>query len=333
MKPRIVTTHRIHPDTLALLETAAEVISNQSDSTMSREEVLLRTNDADAMMVFMPDSIDADFLSACPNLKVIGAALKGYDNFDVEACTRHGIWFTIVPDLLTIPTAELTIGLLLSITRNMLQGDNYIRSRQFNGWTPRFYGTGLTGKTAGIIGMGAVGRAVAKRLAAFDMQIQYTDPQPLPQESERAWNASRTSLDQLLATSDFIIPMLPMSSDTHHTINARALDRMKPGAYLVNACRGSVVDERAVVHALRTGHLGGYAADVFEMEEWARPDRPHSIPDELLDPALPTFFTPHLGSAVKSVRMEIEREAALSILEALQGRIPRGAVNHVGAGR
>ena len=194
MKPRIVTTHRIHPDTLALLETAAEVISNQSDSTMSREEVLLRTNDADAMMVFMPDSIDADFLSACPNLKVIGAALKGYDNFDVEACTRHGIWFTIVPDLLTIPTAELTIGLLLSITRNMLQGDNYIRSRQFNGWTPRFYGTGLTGKTAGIIGMGAVGRAVAKRLAAFDMQIQYTDPQPLPQESERAWNASRTCL-------------------------------------------------------------------------------------------------------------------------------------------
>ena len=98
---------------------------------------------------------------------------------------------------------------------------------------------------------------------------------------------------------------------------------MKPGAYLVNACRGSIVDERAVVHALRTGHLGGYAADVFEMEEWARPDRPHSIPDELLDPALPTFFTPHLGSAVKSVRMEIEREAALSILEALQGRIPR----------
>ena len=305
MKPRIVTTHRIHPDTLALLETAAEVISNQSDSTMSREEVLLRTNDADGMMVFMPDSIDADFLSACPNLKVIGAALKGYDNFDVEACTRHGIWFTIVPDLLTSPTAELTIGLLLSITRNMLQGDNYIRSRQFNGWTPRFYGTGLTGI------------CISKAASRF----------------ATAWNASRTSLDQLLATSDFIIPMLPMSSDTHHTINARALDRMKPGAYLVNACRGSIVDERAVVHALRTGHLGGYAADVFEMEEWARPDRPHSIPDELLDPALPTFFTPHLGSAVKSVRMEIEREAALSILEALQGRIPRGAVNHVGAGR
>lgn len=171
MKPRIVTTHRIHPDTLALLETAAEVISNQSDSTMSREEVLLRTNDADGMMVFMPDSIDADFLSACPNLKVIGAALKGYDNFDVEACTRHGIWFTIVPDLLTSPTAELTIGLLLSITRNMLQGDNYIRSRQFNGWTPRFYGTGLTGKTAGIIGTGAVERSGGRSQSGWPPSI------------------------------------------------------------------------------------------------------------------------------------------------------------------
>jgi phosphonate dehydrogenase len=275
--------------------------------------LLLRAKDADALMVFMPDSIDADFLGRCQKLKIVSAALKGYDNFDVDACTQRGIWFSIVPDLLTIPTAELTIGLLLGLTRHLMEGDRRIRSGRFQGWRPELYGIGLTGRTLGIVGMGAVGQAIAKRLSTFDMKLVYCDNVALIGDLEQTWGARRLNLDELLATSDFVVPMLPMTPQNLH---------------LINACRGSVIDESAVVEALRTGRLAGYAADVFEMEEWARPDRPESIPQALLENASQTFFTPHLGSAVKEVRMEIERQAATNILQVLAGERPVGAINN-----
>lgn len=330
MKPKVVLTHWVHPEIIELLQGVAEVIPNTSRDTLPREEVLARARDAQAIMVFMPDSIDDAFLQACPQLKIVGAALKGYDNFDVAACTRRGIWFSIVPDLLTILTAELTIGLLLGLTRRMLEGDRQIRSSGFQGWLPQLYGTGLTGRTIGIIGMGAVGRAIAQRLAGFDMQILYCDHVALPTEQSAQWNARQVELDELLAASDFIVPMLPMTPETLHLINADTLARMRPGSYLVNACRGSVVDEAAVVAALASGRLAGYAADVFELEEWARPDRPRAIPQALLDNPAQTFFTPHLGSAVAEVRLEIERQAACNIIQALNGEAPAGAINRPG---
>lgn len=327
MKPKVVLTHWVHPEIIEMLETVADVVPNDTRDTLPRAEVLRRAQDADALMVFMPDSIDAAFLDACPKLRVVGAALKGYDNFDVDACTRRGIWFSIVPDLLTIPTAELTIGLLLGLTRHVLAGDGRIRSGAFGGWRPELYGCGLTGRTLGIIGMGAVGRAIAKRLAGFDMQLVYSDKNALDPELERAWGARRVTLDELLAASDFVVPMLPMTAETQHLIDAGALAKMKRGSYLINACRGSVVDELAVVDALASGRLAGYAADVFEMEEWTRPDRPASIPQALIDNTAQTLFTPHLGSAVREVRLAIEREAARNIMQALSGRRPDGAIN------
>jgi phosphonate dehydrogenase len=229
--------------------------------------------------------------------------------------------------LLTIPTAELTIGLLLGLTRHLLEGDRRIRSGGFRGWRPELYGTGLTGGTLGIIGMGAVGRAIAKRLSGFDMNVIYCDDIVLDAEQERAWGVRRVSLDDLLRESDFVVPMLPMTPQTLHLINADTIARMKPGSHLINACRGSVVDEQAVADALHRGQLAGYAADVFEMEEWQRPDRPMEIPKSLLDNTAQTFFTPHLGSAVKEVRVEIERQAARNIIEALCGQRPGGAIN------
>lgn len=327
MKPKVVLTHWVHPETISMLQPVAEVIPNLTRDTLSREEILLRAKDADALMVFMPDCLDQAFIESCPQLKIVSAALKGYDNFDVDACTRRGVWFSIVPDLLTIPTAELTIGLLLGLTRHLLEGDRRIRSGRFRGWQPELYGTGLHGRTVGIIGMGAVGRALAKRLSGFDTRLLYCDKNPLAIEQEQAWNARRVSLDELLQESDFVVPFLPMTLQTLHLINADTIARMKPGSHLINACRGSVVDEQAVVNALRSGHLAGYAADVFEMEEWHRPDRPVAIPQALLDNAQQTFFTPHLGSAVKEVRIEIEREAANNILQALCGERPGGAIN------
>ncbi len=328
MKPKVVLTHWVYPEIIEMLQSVAEVIPNTTRDTLPREEVLARAKDADALMVFMPDSIDRSFLDACPNLKIVGAALKGYDNFDVDACTQRGVWFSIVPDLLTIPTAELTIGLLLGLTRHLPEGDRRIRTGEFRGWRPELYGTGLSGRTLGIIGMGAVGRAIAKRLSGFDMKLLYCDDVALAAEQEQAWGARRLSLDELLQQSDFVVPMLPMTPQTLHLINAANIERMKPGSHLINACRGSVVDEQAVVEALRRGHLAGYAADVFEMEEWQRADRPDRIPQALLDNPSQTFFTPHLGSAVKEVRIEIEREAARNIIQALSGQRPSGAINH-----
>jgi phosphonate dehydrogenase len=327
MKPKIVLTHRVHPEVVALLSGHGDVIPNASSETLAPEEVLRRTRAAAAIMTFMPDSVDEAFLRACPQLRVVACALKGYDNYDVDACTRRGVWVTIVQDLLTIPTAELTVGLLIGLTRNVPAGDRFVRSGQFNGWRPVLYGAGLAGNTLGIIGMGAVGQAVAQRLAGFRMRVLYSDPVTLSKEKEMRWNLERMELAALLAASNFVVPLVPYCGATQHLIDAGALAQMKPGAFLINTCRGSVVDERAVVAALASGRLAGYAADVFEMEEWARPDRPRAIPQALLDDRAHTLFTPHIGSAVDTARLEIELEAAHSILQALRGETPQGAIN------
>ena len=328
-KPKVVLTHWVHPEIIELLREKAEVVANPGRKTLPREVLLERAKDADALMAFMPDCIDEAFLKACPRLKIIAAALKGFDNFDVDACTRHGVWLTIAPDLLTIPTAELTVGLVLGITRNMLEGDRHIRSGQFAGWRPELYGLGLYGRTAGIVGLGLVGRAVAERLKGFGMNLVYSDEISLPPDEEEQLGLTKVTFSGLLDSSDIVIPLLPLTDRTFHFFDRNALARMKKGSYLVNACRGSVVDEMAVVESLEKRHLAGYAADVFEMEDWIRPDRPRSIPKALLENTAQTFFTPHLGSAVDDVRIEIERYCTRSIFQALDGKIPEGKVNDI----
>lgn len=327
MKPKVVITHRVHPEILELLAERCELIPNQTGERLTREEILKRTREAEAIMTFMPDSVDDAFLRDCPRLKVVGCALKGYDNYDVEACTRRGVWITNVPDLLTIPTAELTIGLLIGLARHVPAGDAFVRSGEFQGWRPSLYGTGLAGRTLGIIGMGAVGQAIAQRLQGYDMKLLYTDPRALVPQLERDWRMERVELDTLLGRSDYVVPMVPLRDDTFHLVNAAAIAKMKDGTFLINTCRGSVVDEQAVAQALASGQLAGYAADVFELEEWTRPDRPRAIPQALLDDRARTLFTPHIGSAVAEVRLAIEREAANNILQALRGEVPGGALN------
>jgi len=184
MKPLVVVTHWIHKEVVDYLSGSCNVFLNTTLYTLPRATIIDKAREAEAIMVFMPDSIDEEFLSACPNLKVVAAALKGYDNFDVDACTRRGIWFTIVPDLLTVPTAELALGILMVLTRNMLAGDRFVRTGEFTGWKPQLYGVGLHGAICGIIGFGAVGRALAKRLRSFDVRIIYNDPSPLSSEEE-----------------------------------------------------------------------------------------------------------------------------------------------------
>ena len=316
-KPRVVVTHRIHQPVRDLLARHSELIANEQLEPWPRAHLLSLTSTAEALMVFMPDSLDDEFLAACLQLKIVAAALKGFDNFDVEACTRRGIWFTIVPDLLTEPTAELALALMLSLARNVLPGDRLIRTGHFAGWRPTLYGTGLHGSTVGLIGSGKVARALARMLEGFNCRILYSDPSL----------AGSVPLAELLRSSDFVLPLVPLTTGTLHLLNTETLSRMKPGAFLINVSRGSVVDEEAVADALASNRLAGYAADTFEMEDWARSDRPRSLSPRLLVQVDRTVFTPHLGSAVADVRLQIERAAALNILQALRGEQPEGAVN------
>ena len=324
-RPRILVTNRAHETTLQQLALLGEVDANATDTPWPRDEVMRRAEKADAIFAFMPDCIDAPFLANCKRLRVVACALKGYDNFDMAACNDAGVFVSIVPDLLTEPTAELAVGLAIGLARHIRDGDALVRSGQFDGWRPVLYGTGLDGSTVAIVGMGQVGRAVAQRLSGFGCRMLGVDP-----SAETPPGMIKVTLHRALDMADYVIVCAPLTATSRHLIGADALARMKPGALLINIGRGSVVDERAVAVALETGTLGGYAADVFEMEDWALTDRPKAI-EERLRTHPRTLFTPHLGSAVTRVRQAIEMRAVDNIADVLEGRPPRDAINAPGA--
>jgi phosphonate dehydrogenase len=326
-RPKVVITHRVHAAVKQLLAEHSEVVANDGTESWPPAKLLEQARNAEGLLVFMPDTIDDAFLEQCPKLRVIAAALKGYDNIDVAACTRRGVWVTIVPDLLSQPTAELALALILGLTRNVVPGDCLVRSGKFLGWRPVLYGGGLAGKTVGIVGMGKLGQAFVRLLAGFNVKIVYHDPVHMSPVQEAFLGMARATFDQVLAQSDILVVMIPLTSSTLHLIKAETLARCKKGAYLVNVGRGSVVDEAAVAQALDQGRLAGYAADVFEMEDWARPNHPASIHPGLLAHSDQTLFTPHLGTAVDRARLEIELSAARNILQALRGERPADAIN------
>lgn len=326
-KRKIVVTNRVFAETRALLEAHADLVVNDSEEPWPADDLLAHCRDAFGLMAFMTDRIDERFIAACPDLRIVGAALKGYDNIDIDACSRAGVTVTIVPDLLTIPTAELAIGLMLSLGRNILAGDAAIRKDGFAGWRPTLYGSGIGGATVGILGFGLVGKAIAERLVPFGCRILVADATPLPVAPALAENVSLADADRVVADADYLVLALPLTAGTTHIVGRAAIARMKPGARIVNPARGSLVDEAAVADALATGHLAGYAADVFECEDWAREDRPNGINARLLAATDRTVLTPHIGSAVVHVRRDIELSAARSIVDALAGRRPLHAVN------
>lgn len=323
---RVVISSWVHPDVKALLDESCTVVPNDTRQALAPEELRERCRDAHGLMAFMPERVDDAFLAACPDLRVVACALKGYDNFDVDACTRRGVWLTIVPDLLTAPTAELTIGLMIALGRNILPGDRLVRGGNFSGWRPVLYGQGIEGSTVGLVGAGAVGKAVARRLAGFRTTLLYADNMPLSPDQEVELRLRQVALGELLEQSDFVVLCLPLVHGTRHLVNQDFLTRMKPGALLINTARGSLVDEAAVADALEGDRLAGYAADVFPMEDWALPDRPRGVSARLRE-SRKTVLTPHLGSAVDRVRREIALQAAESMLQALRGEVPAGAVN------
>lgn len=330
MTAKIVVTSPIFPEVAERLGAYGRLTVNSDSEPWSADRIAAELADADAMLAFMPDRVDGPLLSQSPRLKIIACALKGYDNFDVTACTQAGVWLSIVPDLLTIPTAELAVALVLGLNRKILPGDAVVRSGGFRGWRATLYGLGLDGATVGLLGYGKVGRAIAERLQGFGARLIVHDHQTLS-PADRGPDVEEVDLDALAARADVIIVALPLTAQSFHLVDAPYLARMRPHVHLVNVGRGSVVDEAAVAAALTAGRIGGYAADVFELEDWARGDQPERIPQPLLAMSERTLFTPHLGSAVRSVRLEIERRAASNIIDVLEGRTPRDALNRIDA--
>lgn len=323
MKHKIVVTNPIHSEVQTRLAAVGEVVVNDAAAPWPASVLAQHLADATAMMGFMTDRIDRALLSEAPRLQVVAAALKGFDSYDVEACTEAGIWLTIVPDLLTEPTAELAIGLAIGLGRHIRQGDAYVRSGAFQGWRSHLFGTGLRESVVGVVGLGNVGKAIVQQLSGFGCaEILGVDPEA------GQTGVTQTTLQDAVARADFLFVAVPLAPHSIGLIGETALSHAKPGQLLINVGRGSVVDENAVLQALLRGHLGGYAADVFACEDWSLPRRPLQIDGDLL--AHPrTLFTPHLGSAVKRVRLAIEHRAADNIIAVLHGTTPPDCINSV----
>ena len=309
---RIVVTQPVHVDALALLQAAGEVVMNPGPEPWDERTLAGHLAEAEAWMAFMTDRLDDDVLRHAPRLRVVACALKGYDNFDMAACARAGVRLSFVPDLLTEPTAELALGLAIAAARHVREGDRRVRAG-YAGWRPALYGTGLHGATVAVVGLGAVGRAIVDRLQGFGCAaLLGVDPM---QHDARV---QAVSLGEAVRRADYLMLAAPLTPGTRHLVNAQLLAQARQGLVVVNIGRGSVVDEAAVAQALEQGRLGAYAADVFEMEDWNRPDRPREIHPALLrHPA--TVFTPHLGSAVGRVRQAIELRAAHNLVAQLRG--------------
>ncbi|MFJ8473587.1 NAD(P)-dependent oxidoreductase [Kitasatospora sp. NPDC094011] len=315
-------THQIHPEAVDYLRRFSDPVLPVDTAVLGREQCLELAADADALIMCMADKVDDEFLTHCPRLRVISTVVKGHDNFDAAACARHGVWLTVLPDLLTAPTAELAVALAVALGRRVREGDALVRSGRFRGWRPVLYGRGLYRARVGVVGMGRLGRAVARRLAGFEpSEVLYYDRQRLTAPEEQRLGVRAADLGELMGGCEVVLLLLPLSGDTHHLVSREVLARALPGQLLVNVGRGSVVDEEAVAAALEEGTLGGYAADVFAFEDGSVPAHFRAVPRGLLThPA--TLLTPHLGSAVAAVRKDMELAAARQVEQALSGRVP-----------
>jgi len=287
---------------------------------MPRAELLERVAGKAGMMAMLTDRVDDELLErAGPGLRVVANFAVGFDNLDLEACTARGVLATNTPDVVTEATADLAWALLLAAARRVAEGDRFLRARRPWVWGPEFFlGFEVHGKTLGVIGLGRIGRAVARRAAGFGMPVRYTARHRLPAAEEAALGVAWRELDGLLAEADFVSIHTGLSAATRHLIGAEQLARMKPTAVLVNTARGPIVDEAALAAALAAGELGAAGLDVFEREPEVHPG--------LLGLDNVTIV-PHLGTSTLETRVAMGMTAAANLLAALEGRRPPNLLN------
>ena len=313
-RPRVVVTGRIPQAGLHRLRTVGDVWTWDVDEPIPGAVRDQQLADADAAVTLLTDRVDDAFLEAAPSLRIVANVAVGHDNIDVDACARRGVTVTNTPGVLTDATADLAMSLVLMTTRRLGEGERLVRSGEPWQWGMfMMLGRSIAGRRLGIVGMGEIGRAVARRAAAFGMEVVYHNRSPVDARLERELGVEYVTLDELLASSDVVSLHCPYTPETHHLIDAGALGRMPSHAVLVNTARGAVVDEAALVAALRQGTIAAAGLDVYEDEPTVHPG--------LLD-LENVVLLPHLGSATIETRDAMAVLAARNVIEVLAGRAP-----------
>lgn len=320
MKPKILVSRMIFPEVLERLKQHFEVDYNNQDIPLSPAELVQRLADKQGVLTMLSERIDDALLAATPTLKAVCNIAVGYNNFDLDALTRAGVMATNTPGVLDDTTADIAWALILSSARRIVSADKWVRDGEWKGWMfcDPWCGEDVHHATLGILGMGRIGQAVARRAAGFDMRVIYHNRTPLSADKELKCDAHWVTKETLLGESDFLVLMLPYSPAVHHIIGAAELALMKPSAHLVNVARGGIVDDNALIEALQQKRIGGAGLDVFENE-----------------PALdPRFFclenvvlSPHIGSSTKATRLAMANLAADNLIAALSGKCPPNLLN------
>jgi glyoxylate reductase len=297
----------------------ADVDLHAGDKPLSKTELIARVKDREGLVCLITDTIDASVLESCPGLKVVSNVAVGFNNIDVAAATKRGVVVTNTPDVLTETTADFAWTLLMATARRVVEADRYVRDGKFTQWEYMvLLGGDVHDKTLGIIGFGRIGRAMARRALGFNMRVLYQDAVAADPATERELRATRTDTATLLRDSDFVSIHTPLLPDTRHLINAQSLRTMKKTAYLVNASRGPVVDEAALVQALTEGWIAGAGLDVFEEEPKVHPG---------LMGLSNVVLAPHIASASSDTRIKMAALAVDNCLAVLEGQTPPTPVN------
>ena len=311
MKPRVLITYNIYRDVYnEVLKDFDIIMPAEGIETFKYEDVIPVVDSFDAILSMWNFPIDQQLLDAAKNLKIVSNYAVGYDNIDVVHATRCGVVVANTPDPVTEPTADIAMGLMLSLMRRIVDCDNMLRAKELKWGIMNNLGTSLSGKQLGIIGMGRIGKAVARRALACGMNIVYHNRNRMSAIDEKLYNAKYVSLDELIETSDVVSINAPLTSETYHIIDANRLAQMKRDAFLINTARGPLVDEKALIEALKNGTIKGAGLDVFETGD--------NVCDELL--ALPnTVLVPHIGTQTVETRREMAEFAATNILNFFNG--------------
>lgn len=317
MTASVFVAGKLLPETMEALS-KWDVKAFSGEENITEAELIKNVTEVDAIICPLSSPISAKALESAKNLKIVANIGAGFDNIDVKKAQELGIAVTNTPDVSTEATAELTLGLILDVARRISEGDRLCREtpEQFKGWAPTFFlGTELSGKTLGIIGLGRIGQAVAKRAAAFGMKIIYSGHHP--KEAAKEWNAEFVSQEELLKRSDVVTIHAAYSPSLKYLLNETTLKTMKSSAFLINAARGPVVEEAALIKALETGVIAGAALDVFEFEP--------KIGEDLakLDNVV---LTPHIGNATVETRTAMGKIAIANVEAVLAGKAPLHSV-------
>lgn len=318
-KLKALVTRPLFPGAREILDRSFDVEYWTRPERISRAELLARVADKSALVCLLTEKVDEELLTAAPNLRVAATASVGYDNIDIPACTRHKVLATNTPGVLDETTADFAWTLLMAIARRLVEGDAWMRAGTWPGWDiDQLLGGDVWGKTLGIIGLGRIGRGVARRAQGFRMRVLYTNQSRVEPEIERELRAEYTTIENLLRESDFVTLHVPLLPETRHLISRDALKQMKRTAYLINTTRGPVVDEAALAEALEQKTIAGAALDVYEQEPKVHP---------ALIGRKDVILTPHIASATIDTRTKMAIMAADNVVAAIEGRRPPNALN------